>query len=1106
MRCELAQRRRIIHGVRVLCLLCLPLAALIWSLPLVNARKLAPIRCPTALSSSCRRGILAHIDSCSSRGKGVSQTQQIQNDRYDAKFSRLSLVISGKGLERLRASNVLVVGVSKLASEIITHLIRSGVGTINIWHENILVAKSMVHKTLLLQPDANIKILEREPEYGKDKHDLVIFVDKSFQKAVEANEKLRNRSKFIYTTSAGVYGMVLSDFGHSHRVHNISDSLNPEHQATVKSVGERSSIELTVDTGEEVYKVGDNITMTIAKYLITSGVDGLGAETVVMNSKVLGVEKVDQNRMKVDVEANLNGWEGVTFAIRKVEPPTEFTFEPLMTLVAQLLGHKQGWLDYFSQLIGRKKDKPARLVIAPGIRNCDDKKLGDVAVALLASCEKRCSISNDNTKMVYDIVDNRGAEVKSHSEEDVFSKLKTLIQIDVPAIITLVGSLAAQEAIKGLTCIFKPSDVVLVDRSDIFPNSGLGVSLEEAKRHIQLPKSCGYLMVGAGALGCEYLKMLEGMDVEYVTVLDNDVVDISNLTRQSLFTMADVGTSKAIAALKNLRRITKRDLKNYVARNGMFTEKFRMGQNSAVKHLILLSAVDNIHARLLMDNYSIENYHIFVEAGIHGMQCSTSVSVPFHTETYGSTMGPESVVDGRASCSVKGIPRTTEDTVFYAVDLFAWIFDQQHQMFKKFFQDPVGTLERALCRSPEHFCNLINSLLENAELVAGIQDVHTWAKRAYDSYFKVAFPLKEKLIDVMTSIKKRSMCPMGEKRNTTVVNVKHLEDDVIKSVKEHFKKLYVQSDMSKRCLQFAGVLFSNPAVRRLLEQGAVMGFKSTPFDENLKDNCDFIFVASNLRACKFGLYQTDIGTIMKIAKGIVPAISTTVGVAASMAILELYKAIPLVENNDMGRSKGEETDSGLIDSNNKGSVKNVFKKGNIKLVIRNGEAICFHKNKMIASLRMIDYEWNRELSRGLFNNHFNLSLMKYIPNETEFPVLFEVVNDNAYLKGKMLSLWDHIVVRGYPVTNTGKDFNVPAELSANKQVTIGELVDVVEHLFDVKVEALYASGYTATVSTVNKNKTLHDAFRFKKLGIIQLKAIDRATCQAIELPNVKYIV
>lgn len=60
-------------------------------------------------------------------------------------------------------------------------------------------------------------------------------------------------------------------------------------------------------------------------------------------------------------------------------------------------------------------------------------------------------------------------------------------------------------------------------------------------------------MIGAGALGCEYIKAMALMGLGCgpngsVTVTDNDSIEISNLNRQFLFRQADVTHSKSATA------------------------------------------------------------------------------------------------------------------------------------------------------------------------------------------------------------------------------------------------------------------------------------------------------------------------------------------------------------------------------------------------------------------------------------------------------------------------------------------------------------------------------------------------------------------------------
>lgn len=82
--------------------------------------------------------------------------------------------------------------------------------------------------------------------------------------------------------------------------------------------------------------------------------------------------------------------------------------------------------------------------------------------------------------------------------------------------------------------------------------------LERFARHIVLPEIGGagqlalanahVLLMGLGGIGAPALQYLAGAGIGRLTLVDDDVVDASNLQRQTIYTERDIGHGKAVAA------------------------------------------------------------------------------------------------------------------------------------------------------------------------------------------------------------------------------------------------------------------------------------------------------------------------------------------------------------------------------------------------------------------------------------------------------------------------------------------------------------------------------------------------------------------------------
>lgn len=147
-------------------------------------------------------------------------------------------------------------------------------------------------------------------------------------------------------------------------------------------------------------------------------------------------------------------------------------------------------------------------------------------------------------------------------------------------------------------------------------------------------KNAKILVVGAGALGNEVLKNLALLGIGYIYILDMDTIEAANLSRSVLFRPGDNGNFKASIAAQRLREINPEIAISHFNGN-VITD---MGLGIFRNMDLVIGCVDNIEARLFINESCWKTNKPWINGGIEAMQGVVDVFVPPDSPCYECTM------------------------------------------------------------------------------------------------------------------------------------------------------------------------------------------------------------------------------------------------------------------------------------------------------------------------------------------------------------------------------------------------------------------------------------------------------------------------------------
>ncbi|CAH1446977.1 unnamed protein product [Lactuca virosa] len=899
-------------------------------------------------SNSSNSVVVEDNNSASNMGFEDGNLQEIDEDLH----SRQLAVYGRETMRRLFASNVLISGMQGLGAEIAKNLILAGVksvtlhdeGAVELWDlsSNFLfsendVGKNRAQASVQKLQELNNAVLVSTLPTKLTKEQLsnfqaVVFTDIDLKTAIEFDDYCHTHQPpiaFIKTEVRGLFGNIFCDFGPEFTVVDV-DGEEP-HTGIIASISNDNPALITcVDDERLGFQDGDLV--------IFSEIHGM---TELNDGKPRKVKSCRPYSFFLEEDTTNFGTYVKGGIVTQVKQSKVLNFKPLK----EALGNPGEFLlSDFS-----KFDRPPLLHLAFQALDKFVSESGRFPV----------SGSEDDARKLIDIAGNMNESLGDGKLEDINPKLLRDFAYGSRAVLNpmaaMFGGIVGQEVVKACSGKFHPLyQFFYFDSIESLPTEPLEpedykplnsrydaqISVFGAKFQKKLEETRSFL-VGSGALGCEFLKNLALMGVSCgakgkLTVTDDDVIEKSNLSRQFLFRDWNIGQAKSTVAASAASLINPR-LQIEALQNRVGPETENVFDDTFWENLnVVVNALDNVNARLYVDQRCLYFQKPLLESGTLGAKCNTQMVIPHLTENYGASRDPPE--KQAPMCTVHSFPHNIDHCLTWARSEFEGLLEKTPSEVNAYLSNPgeytSGMRNAGDAQARDNLERVLECL--DREKCESFQDCITWARLKFEDYFcnrmkQLIFTFPE---DAATSTgapfwsaPKRFPRPLefsvsdpshlhfvlsgailraetfGIPIPEWAKNPKKLAEAVEKVIVPDFQPkqgVRIETDENATTLSAASV--DDSAVIDQLIKNIERARKSLPSDYTMKPiqfekdddtnyHMDFIAGLANMRARNYSIPEVDKLRAKFIAGRIIPAIATSTAMATGLVCLELYKVI-----------------------------------------------------------------------------------------------------------------------------------------------------------------------------------------------------------------------
>ncbi|XP_074692651.1 ubiquitin-like modifier-activating enzyme 7 isoform X3 [Strix aluco] len=591
----------------------------------------------------------------------------------EALYSR-QLYVLGGGARRLAGAAVLVSGLRGPGAQAAAALVLAGTGRVVLHDRGAASTADRAHQFLLGESDVGRNRAEASQQALAELNPGVVVTAHtgelseaflaSFQVVVLTEAPLEEQLRvgdfchaqgicFIVADAKGLAGQLFCDFGERFVIDDPAEG-DPV-CAAVQHISQGNpgvvTYTRTEDSHGHLFCNGDLVTF--------SGVEGMAE----LNSQEpVPVRVLDASRLEIGDTSSFSPYLRGGL-VSQVRLPQVHSYEPLRWALA----------------------KPKIRVATPE-ELPRSRSLHAAFQALHAFCGEQGRLPRPrapaDAERVLELAQSLGVQ-QDPLDEDVVRAFASVSAGDLCPVAAIVGALAAQEVLKAITRKFLPLDQWLYfDALECLAVEGAAQLTEEdcaprGSRYdgqiavfgaaFQEQLGCQkYLVVGAGAIGCELLKNFAMMGLAAgpggdLTVTDMDTVALSNLHRQLLYRSVDISKPKSVVAAAAVRRMNP-NVRVTAHQNevGPATEPL-YGDNFFRRLDGVASALDTLEARAYLESRCHRCLTPLLDSGTEGPRGNVLAMVPPVTKPLGPAGTPE---DGTFPlCTLRYFPTTIQHTL-----------------------------------------------------------------------------------------------------------------------------------------------------------------------------------------------------------------------------------------------------------------------------------------------------------------------------------------------------------------------------------------------------------------------------------------------------------